>query len=176
MQATFESNKIGRTIISTFLVVTVAALVVWNLPSSKLRTEALRLTGPYTRAVGLDQNWSVFAPDPYRDSFFLSARVTFADGSHTTWTVPEGGDPVGTYWDFRWGKWAEWTIAGNPGLCSGTAAYVANLLASEARTPVEVELFVRRRPNARPGESPPHGAWKTSLVCSVDIAGRPGAS
>ena len=176
MQASLESGRVGRSLIGAFVAVTVAALVVWNLPSSKLRTEALRLTGPYTRAVGLDQNWSVFAPDPYRDSFVLSARVTYADGTHTTWAVPEGGDAVGSYWDFRWGKWAEWTIAGNPGLCSCTAAYAANLLASEARTPVEVELLVRRRPNARPGGSPTHGAWKTSPVCSVDIAGRQGAS
>ncbi len=118
----------------------------------------------------------MFAPDPYRDSFVLSARVTFADGKHARWSVPAGGDAIGSYWDFRWGKWAEWTIAGNAGLCGGTATYVANRLAAAGRAPVEVELLVRRRPNARPGANPSHGAWKESLVCRVDIVGPRGSS
>jgi hypothetical protein len=176
MQAKLESTRIGRLLISLFVVATVAAMVVWNLPSSKLRTEGLRLTGPYVRAVGLDQNWSVFAPDPYRDSFVLSARITYADGTTGTWAVPEGGDAIGAYWDFRWGKWAEWTIAGHADLCRGTAAYAASRPAGEGRSPVQVELVVRRRPNARPGQDPSQEPWKESMVCRVDVVAAEGSS
>ena len=153
MQQHLESSRVGRLLISVFVAATVGAMVIWNMPSSKLRTEGLRFAGPYVRAAGLDQNWSVFAPNPYRDSFVLSARVTFADGTQATGSAGRRR-AFGAYWDFRWGKWAEWTIAGNAGLCRGTAAYAANRLAAERRAPVKVELVVRRRPNARPGQKP----------------------
>ncbi len=145
-------------------------MVVWNLPGSKLRAEGMRLAGPYVRAVGLDQNWSVFAPDPYRESFRLYARVTYADGTTGTWSVPEGGDVIGAYWDFRWGKWAEWVIAAShPDLCPGTTTYVANTEADAGRTPVQIDLVRRRRLNHRPGQELSHGSWEETDICTSEV-------
>jgi hypothetical protein len=176
MQRRLESTRVGRLLISALVVAIVGGLVVWNLPTSKLRTEGLRVAGPGVRAVGLDQNWSVFAPDPYRDSFFLVARVTYADGSTGAWAPPEGGDALGAYWDFRWGKWAEWTVAGNADLCRGTADYVLRELAGEGTQATRVELLARRRVNARPGEEPTRGPWRTSTVCTADVDPAEGVS
>jgi hypothetical protein len=170
MQQRLESVWFGRLLISVFVAGTVAAMVVWNLPHSKLKTEAMRLTGPYTRATGLDQNWSVFAPNPYRDSFRLTARITYADGTTGRWEVPEGGAAIGAYWDFRWGKWAEWTLnAAHGDLCGGTARYVANLEADEGREPVRVDLVAHRRPNARPGDPPSRDGWTETVFCENRI-------
>jgi hypothetical protein len=175
MQERLEAGRVGRLLISVFVACTVAALVVWNMPGSKLRREAMRLAEPYVTAVGLDQNWSVFAPDPYRDSFRLVVRATYADGTRGTWEVPEGGAALGAYWDFRWGKWAEWTLTGNVELCRGTALYAANVLAEEGREPVRLDVVARRRPNARPGVEPAHGAWTETTVCTADVAADEGA-
>jgi hypothetical protein len=170
MQEKLESRWFGRLLISAFVVVTVGAMVVWNLPGSKLRAEGMRLAAPYVRAVGLDQNWSVFAPNPYRETFELYARVSYADGTTRTWPVPEGSDAIGTYWDFRWGKWAEWVIAGShPDLCRGTATYVANREADEGRDPVQIDLVRRRRANFRPGQEPSYGSWEEADVCTSEV-------
>jgi hypothetical protein len=64
VQQRLESSRAGRAAISVFILVTIASVVVWNLPSSALKEEALRVTGPYVRATGLNQNWGVFSPNP----------------------------------------------------------------------------------------------------------------
>ena len=81
MQKRLESSRAGRAAISVFIVVTVVSVVVWNLPPSEIKNEALAFTGPYVRATGLNQNWGVFAPDPRRHTLELYARVRYADGS-----------------------------------------------------------------------------------------------
>jgi hypothetical protein len=153
--------------VTAFAAITVAALVVWNLPGSKLRTELMRAAEPYATATGLDQNWSVFAPNPYRESFELAADITYADGSRSRWAVPVGSDGIGQYWDFRWGKWAEWTAhQANPDLCPATTTYVANRQVEAGLDPVQVDLVSRRRPNARPGAEPSHGDWEETVICT----------
>ena len=172
MQEKLESARVGRLLISVFVAVTVGALVVWNMPGSKLKLEGLRVAGPYVRATGLDQNWAVFAPNPVRDSFYLTARVTYADGTHSRWEAPTGGALVGAYWDFRWGKWSEWTTQqSNPALCPATATWIANREADDGKQPVRVDVLARRRVNQRPGVEPPHAAWQETLDCRVRITG-----
>jgi hypothetical protein len=167
MQGRVETTRVGRLAISGFVAATVGAMVVWNLPDSKLKQEGMRFAQPYVTATGLDQNWSVFAPNPVRDSFYLSARIRYADGTRGTWAPPSGSSAVGTYWDFRWGKWAEWTLLqSNTDLCPGTATYIANREADAGREPVQVDLIARRRQNERPGAEPSHGAWQETVICT----------
>ena len=165
-----ESSIAGRVLLSVFLAATVAAMVVWNMPDSKLRREGMRLAEPYVTATGLDQAWDVFAPDPYRYSFRLLARITYADGSTGTWAPPRGGALIGKYWDYRWVKWSEWTLAGrHPSMCNGTATYIANLEADEGRTPVKIDLVSRTRDNQPPGAAEPHGDWREIVICTSTV-------
>jgi hypothetical protein len=165
-----ESTRVGQLLISVFVLITVGSMVVWNLPASKLQREGLRLAGPYVRATGLDQNWAVFAPNPYRGSFELRARLTFADGTQTEWDPPAGGAAIGAYWDFRWGKWVEWTIdRRHRDLCPGTAAYAAAHGAPGDATPVQVDVIARRRPNPPPGADTGAGGWQETVVCATRI-------
>ena len=64
MQERLESSAVGRAVISAFAVVTVVALALWNLPDSEIKRKALTVVRPYVTALGLEQNWGVFAPDP----------------------------------------------------------------------------------------------------------------
>src|SRR5262249_35164156 len=79
----------------------------FDLPPSKLKSKVSKATDPVVNALGLNQNWNVFAPDPRRQSIALEAHVTMRDGSHRTWRPYVGGDLVGAYRDYRWGKWVE---------------------------------------------------------------------
>jgi hypothetical protein len=105
-QERLESSPAGRLVISAFLVLTLAAVLVINLPESRLRRDAMKAAEPYLIATGLDQNWRIFAP-PRRTSLRVEARVTYEDGSVAIWRPPGGGDLLGAYWDYRWRKWLE---------------------------------------------------------------------
>ena len=167
MQERLESSSAGRVVISAFLLVTVLAVVVWNLPASELRRQALRPLEPYVRATGLDQNWGVFAPDPRRQSVDLLARVTYADGTRGTWRVPRGNDIVGAYWDYHWLKWMEWTISdANNHLWEPAAAFIAREERARGREPVQIELVRRWSDLAPPGARPRSSPWQEATFYS----------
>jgi hypothetical protein len=90
--------------------VTLLFVVATNLPGSHLRSQVLRAGRPYLNAIGLDQSWALFGPEPRRVSIGLRARLVYADGSVETWRPPAGGDLVGGYWDYHWQKWQEWVL------------------------------------------------------------------
>ena len=86
----------------------VAVMAVWtfgpNLPAGPAVDQFDSLWAPANDA-GFDQNWSVFSPNPRDQSLDVDALVEFADGSSTTWTVPDS-DPIG-WRSARWRKWVE---------------------------------------------------------------------
>ena len=53
-----------------FLVYT---LLVWNLPSSEIRSELRPGLRPVVNAMAIDQSWSVFAPNPTTVSIAVEA-------------------------------------------------------------------------------------------------------
>ena len=169
MQQRLESSRVVRILISIFVAITVGAIMIWNMPRSAIRREGMRFAEPYMTALGLDQNWSVFAPNPHQGKSSFFARVADADGNVHVWRVPEGDALIGAYWDFRWGKWTEWTIAGRSDLCEGSAIYAAEQVADTGVDPVLVTIVARGRTNFGPGERPSHGPWEQSTVCGVDL-------
>jgi hypothetical protein len=75
--------------------------------------------------VGLSQRWGVFAPDPVSRRIDLSARVTFADGSHAVWRPPHHG-PVGAPLDYHWEMWAAQAVRDdNSALWAPAARWIA---------------------------------------------------
>jgi hypothetical protein len=164
VQERLEASRTGRILINAFLIVTLVAVVITNLPESELRHEALKAAKPYLNGLGLDQVWSVFAPDPRRVSIDLEARVKFKDGTTATWRPPQGGDVLGAYWDYRWRKWMENVIqdANRERLWHATAVYVARQEREGGRVPASVTL-VRRwqqlKPPGRPGSD--RRPWKS---------------
>jgi len=137
--------------------VTLASVVITNLPQSKLRRDALQVTQPYLNAIGLDQSWALFAPDPRRFSIALRARVLYADGTAETWRPPAGGALIDSYWDYHWQKWQEWVLdARERRLWRPAAEFIARDSARPGRRPVRVTLFRLTSVNNPPGRHPDH--------------------
>ena len=158
-----ESSDVGRAVISAFLIVTLLAIVAINIPDSKLRREVLRPGQTYLNATGLDQIWSVFAPDPRRTSVDMEARIRYADGTRGVWHLPEGNDVTGEYWDYRWRKWLENVIldARRHQLWRPAARFIAGRERASGRQPVRITLVRRWRDLRPPGvKGPDRTRWR----------------
>jgi hypothetical protein len=172
VQERLEASRAGRAAISVFIVVTIVSVVVWNLPSSAIKDEAIAYAGPYIRATGLNQNWGVFSPDPRRSSLFLLARVRYADGSQEVVSPPHGGRLVGGYWDYRWRKWTEWTTSDeHEELWQPAAAWFARRARAQGRNPVSVTLIRQWRDLLPPGPGPSRGPWQEYAYYTYDVPG-----
>ncbi len=172
VQQRLESSRAGRAAISIFIVVTIVSVVVWNLPPSAIKEDALVVAGPYIRATGLNQNWGVFSPDPRRHALFLSARVRYADGSEEVLAPPRGGRVVGGYWDYRWRKWAEWTSTDeHSDLWRPAADWFVRRARAQGREPVSVTLVRRWRDLLPPGPGPSRGEWHEYPFYTYEVTG-----
>lgn len=154
MQERIESSATGRAVISAFVVVTLLGTLLTQMPASALGRFGDRVFGPYVEAVGLDQNWEVFAPDPRRLTLDVHAEVTFADGTTERWDVPTGGMVVDTYRFYRWQKWMESVRAdANSQLWEPTARWIARTHERDGRDVTRVTLVRRWYDTPPPGTS-----------------------
>jgi hypothetical protein len=170
LQERLETTVFGRALISAFLLVTLASIVFANLPQSKLRRDVLRADEYYLNAAGVDQTWSLFAPEPRRQSVALRARVQYANGSTHTWRVPRGDDLIGSYWDYHWQKWLEFVVDDNHAdLWKPAAQFIARDCDGPGRRSVRVTLIRTISLNRPPGRHPDHTRGKTSAYYSLDI-------
>jgi hypothetical protein len=172
-QSRIERSPFGRGVLSVLIVITLLAIVAINLPNSDLRTIAMRPGQPYLNALGLDQAWGVFAPDPRRAVIDVSALVTYDDGKVAQWTIPRNGALLGSYTDYRWGKWEEFLI--QPGVGSSLWRPAAQWAASQeprpGRTIKRVVLVEATRPLAPPGVNPSIGPTQRRLIYSLPLRG-----
>jgi hypothetical protein len=115
-------------------------------------------------AAGIEMNWIVFAPNPPDRSTYLEARITFSDGSTTTWRPPEQEPLIGTYWQYRWDKTTEF-------LTSTASSWGPEQYAESVRRRTErdtgraverVELVILRR-----AIDPLGGAWSEEIIATV---------
>jgi hypothetical protein len=150
-----EASQAGRVLLSICLAFVLVGIVVFNLPESKLKAKVSTATRPVVNALGLNQNWNVFAPDPRRQSIGLEARVTMSDGSQRIWRPYRGGDLVGSYRDYRWGKWVENVrLDRNRKLWPAVASWVARNEGSGVRRVVLIRHWREVEP---PGASSSEG-------------------
>lgn len=178
LQQRLESSDSGRALISAFLIVTLLAIGATNMPDSKIRREVLRPGQTYLNATGLDQIWSVFAPDPRPTSVDMEARIRYADGRRGVWNVPRGDDVFGSYWDYRWLKWMENVIldARRDQLWKPAAQFIAGRERARGRRPVQITLVRRWRDLKPPGaKGPDRGRWREFAYyrLRLDRRGRP---
>ena len=110
LQERIESSRTGRLLISAFVVTVVAGMLAFNLPDGAFKERAVKAAGPYANALGIAQSWTMFAPYPRNEVFFLEARATHADGSVSTWRPPFRGALIGGYSDSHWRKFAEHAV------------------------------------------------------------------
>lgn len=166
-----ESTDVGRGIISAFLILTVGFVLATNLPASPLRATLLATGQPYLNALGLDQTWAVFAPEPRRAVIDLRAVVRYDDGSTATWRIPNDDPLIGTFRDYRWRKWMENVIAdANQQLWRPAAVWVAAQAPRAGRRAVEVTLVRRFATLPPPGQAPDRAPWQQKLFYTLEIA------
>jgi hypothetical protein len=170
-QQRFESTPAGRGMLSVIICVTLVAIIAINLPSSDLRRQLLRPGQPYLNALGLDQNWALFAPDPRRVVVGVSARVTFDDGASRIWTFPHDHALLGSYRDYRWRKWAENLIdpANGEALWKSAALWAAARTHRAGHAVIQVQLLERFHTLAAPGVTPASGPHQMRIIYTLRV-------
>jgi hypothetical protein len=143
-----------RVLVSVFLVVTVAAVLVQNMPDSVIKTGLMGAARPYLNLTGLDQSWSIFSPNPRQQTVYVLARVVRADGSVAVHPVPTGIGPS-EYWGYRWQKYGEsLSDPSRRALWRPYAEWVVNQDQQQGGKPVTVTLVRRVSDNLPPGRQP----------------------
>ena len=175
-QERFEAARSGRALISAFVLLTLLAATLANLPDSQVRRALLNPGQRYLNATGLDQNWGVFAPDGRRFVVELVATVRYDDGSTATWRPPEGGPFLGGYWDYRWRKWAENLMTlgtvGGP-VRTPAAMWIAGEMTRPGKRPRQVVLKTRFYDLHPPGDPRGgRGPWRETISYQVEFPGR----
>lgn len=151
-----ERSGPAQVVISIGIVLLLLAQIGTHLPSSTIERELGASANQIIRVVGAEQSWGVFAPDPRSTSLRLEARVTFADGSTTTWEVPDGPRIGANLRYYRWRKWLERIRSDDfSGLWRATAQWIASLYEDEPSPVATVELVRHFRDNVISGEQPP---------------------
>jgi hypothetical protein len=146
-QERLESTDLGRVLISALLLLTLVAILALNLPwqyDTALKRQLRRVAWPYSKATGVQQSWSVFAPIPRPASLAFTARIRYADGSHTDWHPPIRDRYIGEFSSEHWVKWVEAAVReGNDMIVTRPAAiWLARKYAQGRHRPVEV-TFIR---------------------------------
>lgn len=169
-QARVEANPVVRAIVSVLLVVMLVGVLQANLRPSYLREQLGRVTSHYTNAIGLDQDWALFAPQPRPFSLALVGEVTYADGTKSIWRLPRGDNVLGGYWDYRWLKWIEYAVDENRKfLFKPAAEYIARDSAKRGTTVVQVALLRNETPNNPPGQKPEHGKFSSARYYVLNV-------
>lgn len=169
LQERLERSPFARGILSALIAVTLISIVVINLPSSGLRTRVLKAAGPYLNALGLDQGWSVFAPNPRHYSLVIYAFVSFDDGRTSIWKPPLAGPLFGAYADYRWRKWEENVQApATRGLMLRPAAlWIAGQMQRPGHAETRVQLVEFTQGVEPPGASPELGPLQRQVLYTL---------
>jgi hypothetical protein len=161
----------GQAVVNFFLIVTLAALLVANLPDSVVKTRLIAPANSYLAALGLGQNWGVFAPNPRRDVIYVAAEIEYADGSSSTWSVPLRTGLM-AYSDYRWQKFGEHLrLDKNRELWPLFAGYLADREIADGRTPVRVSLVRRWAELRPPGGTTELGPWRLFVYYTTAVDG-----
>ncbi len=155
-----ERSAAGQVALSALMLAVVAGIGLWNLPAGRPHDKVRPLVAPAVQAVGLEQDWALFAPDPRSFSVGVFADITFSDGRTERWEPPHNGYVLAPYRTYRWQKYVERLRADdNAGLWEPTARWVARQAGPDV---VKVVLTRTFRNVVRPGESgqrPPTGSY-----------------
>ena len=121
-----EQSATGQAVISVLMVLVVLGIVGWNVPPGPTRNRAHRVVGAPVQAVGLEQDWALFAPDPRSFGVGVHATLTYADGHTRRWEPPHNGHVIAPYRTYRWQKYVERLRADDyAGLWDPTARWLA---------------------------------------------------
>ena len=155
-----ERSAAGQALLAGVMVVLVVSVALWNLPPGRPRDAVRPAIGPVVQAIGLEQDWALFAPDPRGFGVGVFATLTFRGGRTERWEPPHNGLVLSPYRTYRWQKYVERLRADDyAGLWEPTARWVARQAGADV---VKVVLTRTFRDVAVPGDGtlrPPAGSF-----------------
>ena len=170
VQDKVESSAIGRAAVSGVIIFILGSLIAANIPSSYLQRKLNTIVQPVRDSVGLDQTWSVFAPEPRQQTFGLGATISYDNGTKEIWSVPTGDPFISEYRTYHWQKWSEYARADDqPALWEPLAIWLARTYDRSNRHPTEVVLTRYWYDLFAPGTHPIRGPWHEVTYFSLAI-------
>lgn len=147
--------------VGALLALIVLIAVVSNLPAgSSLKQSLSPVLTPIAMATGLEQYWSMYAPNPPQRLEELEVHVAMADGVDRVWKLPLDNDPVvGVAVSHRWRKLRE-TLYSDARSRPALAHWVVDQVTGPAERAVGVQIIVRTERLLAPGQS---GRGKTGV-------------
>jgi len=130
----------------------------------------------YATALGLRQDWMMFAPNPMRENTFIDAEITYRSGRKHIWTFPQMQELgyAERYAKERYRKFANerlW-VKENAAIWPDAARFIARLNQDPADPPQIVKLAHYRSiiPWAPPpGEQPPPERWEREVFFTYTV-------
>ena len=173
-QERIESSLGGEIVISGVVVLIVLIGVVWSMPNSAIQRSMAPPLRPAAFALGLDQDWGVFAPGPPVSATTIEVRVRVdEDATRRVWRPPHGNAVYGQYSWYRWQKLKEWALAPSSGLdLPDFAHWVVRDVTRPTEHPTYVEVVERVDTLPPPGSSAA-STRSFRLVYREQLAGRP---
>jgi hypothetical protein len=166
-----ERSVFGEALISGLVSAILIIGVTWNLPDSEIKRTLMRVVEPIAHATGVDQQWTMYAPDVISRVEYTEVRVTMADGSTRTWVNPSGDKVIGPFAWYHWQKLKE-NVPRDPTMRADLARWVVRELTDPSEKPVRVQIIMRTEQLPPPGAQG-HGAVGMQRLYDEVLTGRP---
>jgi hypothetical protein len=157
-------------VLSALILLVILCSGVWLLPDSAIKQKLMPNFGPLAISAGLEQSWSVFAPNPPRVVEYLDVTVTLRSGREVTWNIPHGDPVIGHYATYHWQKLKE-HLAHEPARRPGLAHWVARHEAAAAGEPAIAVRMILRTQSLPPPGSKATPTVTTRLLYSERLGG-----
>jgi hypothetical protein len=158
-QTRFENNRWGRSLINIGLIITLAAILTANLPASAVKSRLYPVAQPYLNALGIGEDWGVFAPNPRTEVIYAGAVIKYSDRSESVWNFPVRPG-IMAYSDYRWQKYEEHIrLDAYKGLWQPFATYLVKHEAVPGKKAVQVSLARKWAKILPPGAPTSLGPW-----------------
>lgn len=156
----FEQNPTAQGALTVIGAVLVGCVVLWNLPPGQPRTATRPAAGTVVQALGLEQDWALFAPNPRAYSVGVYATITHRDGRVERWVPPHNGLLLAPYRTYRWQKYVE-RLRGDDysGLWEPTARWIAREHGADVTRVVLTRTFQEAKVPGTEGPRPALGRF-----------------
>lgn len=143
-------------VVGAVIALVVLIAVVSNLPAgSSLKSSLSPVLTPIAMATGLEQYWSMYAPNPPQRLEELEVHVTMADGADRVWKLPLDNDPVvGVAISHRWRKLRE-TLYSDARSRPALAHWVVDQVTVPSERAIGVQIIVYTKTLSAPGQNGP---------------------
>ncbi|MEB4208019.1 hypothetical protein [Mycobacterium sp. 94-17] len=151
------------------IVVVLGSGVAGNLPAAAITRAVAPLVDRIAVPLGLDQNWSMYAPNPPQRQEDIEVHIAMADKSERVWTLPRTNAVFGVAYSHRWRKYKE-NLLTERQIRAEFAHWAVRELTRPGDQPVTVVMLLRTREIPPPGAGGP-GQTAVETLYSENLAG-----